>query len=184
MRCSSCNSLFDHYLEGSLSTPQLLQISAHLDTCAKCPDILEELKVVDGLLATVSAPEPVPNFTFAVMAEIRTMPQPASSRYNVATLLGGYVIIAWAIIAIWLRVTGITVQTVLSNTAAAMGQFNSGVHHITTGAMNSFGHGAPLVTTFVLSVLTLDLAVAAGVIIVYTIVRPRLASHLAMSREV
>lgn len=184
MRCSSCNSLLDRYLEGSLSTPQLLQLTAHLGTCAKCGDILEELKVVDGLLATISTPEPAPNFSFAVMAEIRTMPQPASSRLNVAALLGGYIVTAWAIIAIWLRLAGVTVQTALSNTASAFGQFGSGVHHITTGAINSFGHGTPLVTTFVLSVLTLDFAVAAGVIIVYTIVRPRLAAHLAMSREV
>ncbi|MFN2529393.1 MAG: anti-sigma factor [Candidatus Baltobacteraceae bacterium] len=184
MRCSSCSSLLDRYLEGSLSTPQLLQIAAHLGTCSKCTDILHELKVVDGLLATIRAPEPAANFTFAVMAEIRTMPQPASSRLNLAALLGGYVIIAWAIIAIWLRLAGISVQTALSNAAAALGQFSSGVHHISAGAINSFGHGTPLVTTFVLSVLTLDLAVATGVIVVYTIVRPRLAAHLAMSREV
>lgn len=180
MRCSSCSSLLDRYLEGSLSTPQLLQITAHLGTCAGCAVILEELKVVDGLLATIHTPEPAPNFTFAVMAEVRTMPRPAVSRLNVAALLGTYVVVAWAIIAIWLHIAGITAQTALANTASAFSQLGIGVHLITTGAMNSFGHGAPLVTTFVLGVLALDLAVATGVVIVYGVVRPRLAAHLAL----
>ena len=183
MRCSSCSSLLDRYLEGSLSTPELLQITAHLGTCDACTGILEELKVVDGLLATIRTPEPAANFTFAVMAEIRTMPQPAASRISIAALLGSYVVVAWVIIAIWLRLAGITAQTAFGNLSSALSQLGSSLHVVTTGAMNSFGHGAPLVTTFVLGVLALDFAVAAGVIIIYSIVRPRLAAHLAMNRR-
>jgi anti-sigma factor RsiW len=183
MRCSSCSRLLDRYVEGSLSTPQLLHITAHLGTCAPCTEILEELKVVDGLLATIHTPEPAPNFTFAVMAEIRCMPAPAISRISIAALLGTYVVVAWAIIAIWLRMAGVTAQTAVANGASTFSQLGNGLHLITTGAMNSFGHGAPLVTTFVLGVLALDLAVAAGVIIIYSVVRPRLAAHLAINRR-
>ena len=184
MRCSSCSSLLDRYLEGSLRAAQLLQITAHLGTCATCTEILEELKVVDGLLATIGPPEPAPNFTFAVMAEVRAMPHPVAPRMNIAALLGTYIVVAWAIIAIWLRVAGVTVQTAMANTSAAFAQAGNGLHDITTGAMNSFGRGAPLLTTFVMGILALDLAVAAGVAIVYMYVRPRLAAHLALSREV
>ena len=183
MQCSFCKPLLDRYLEGTLPARDLLRIASHLENCAPCSTLLEELKAVDGLLATIGTPAPAANFTFAVMAEVRSMPVPVTPRLNVAALLGAYVAGAWAVVALWLRLAHVDVATAFANGGNAVTQFFSAAHGIATGALASFGHGAPLVTTFVIGVLALDLAVAAGLVLVYRTVRPRLAAHLASARE-
>ncbi|GAC1657649.1 MAG: hypothetical protein NVS9B12_09820 [Vulcanimicrobiaceae bacterium] len=183
MRCSSCKPLLGRYFEGTLG-PQAAAVAAHLEGCAACATLLDELKVVDGLLATVRSPLPAPNFTFAVMAEVRSLPLPIVPRTHMGALLGGYVVIAWAIIALWMHLAGVTAQSALPNAADAFSQAVNTAHALAGGAMSSFGHGAPLVTTFVLGALALDVCVAAGVYILYVIVRPRLAAQLAGVPEV
>ncbi|MDP9017466.1 MAG: zf-HC2 domain-containing protein, partial [Candidatus Eremiobacteraeota bacterium] len=148
----SCKPLLDRYAEGTLSPKLLAAVASHLELCAECVAIFEELKVVDALLTTIRVPATQPNFTFAVMAEVRSMPVPTIPRLNVAALLGGYITIAWVIIALWLRLAGVSAQGALANTSAAASQFFGAFHAITSSAMGSFGHGAPLLTTFVVSV--------------------------------
>ena len=76
MRCSSCEPLFDRFLEGTLTPREQSEVAAHVRSCTGCALLLEELKVVDALLFTTQAAELPINFTFAVMAETRTMPPP------------------------------------------------------------------------------------------------------------
>ena len=184
MRCSSCKPLLDRYAEGSLPMHRLARISAHLSGCGECCAVLEELKVVDGLLATMSAP-PVPplNFTFAVMAEVRALPVPAVPRSNVIALAGAYTLVAWAMIALWLQLSGIGVAGALTLLAQFAAQTAGSAHALTAAVSGVFGSGTPQVTAFVLTVLALDAAVGIGIAIVYFVVRPRLAARLASVRE-
>jgi len=135
------------------------------------------------LLATIGMPEPAPNFTFAVMAEARAMPIPLAPRLNLGALLGIYVTVAWAIVAIWLSVTGVSAQAAFTHVGDNVAQLFSATQAVAAGALASFGGGAPLLTTFVIGILALDLAIAAGLVLVYRTVRPRLAAHLASARE-
>lgn len=182
MQCSSCKTLLDQYLEGTLSTREILRVSRHLLDCGECSTLLDELRAVDGLLATIGTPAPALNFTFAVMAEVRSMPVPATRRMNVGALFAGYTIVAWAIIAIWSAVAGITAQSAFENTSSALIAFFEAGRAIANSALGSFGPGGSAVTTFAVGVLGLDLIIALGVLAVYVIVRPRLAAHLASSR--
>ena len=117
------------------------------------------------------------------MAEVRAMPVPSAPRSHLAALLGTYVVVAWAIIALWMRLAGVTMESAISATQSSGAQFIHAMQSIAGGALSSFGHSGPLVTTFVLGVLMLDVAVAAGIVIIYTVVRPRLAAHVASAPE-
>jgi anti-sigma factor RsiW len=99
VRCSSCEILLDRYVEGTLSPREMAHVSAHLRTCAHCRPLLMELRVVDALLATTKSVELAPNFTFAVMAEVRTAPIAATRALSVWAVLAFYVIAAWIVFA-------------------------------------------------------------------------------------
>ena len=74
MRCSSCEPLLDQYLERALSPRVMLRVAKHVHSCKACHALLHELRSVDGLLLGAKQPDLPPNFTFAVMAEVRGMP--------------------------------------------------------------------------------------------------------------
>ena len=80
MRCSSCEPLLDRYVEGTLTPREMARVTAHLRSVRTAKRCLTELRVVDALLATTAPVELAPNFTFAVMAEARTAPDPRSSQ--------------------------------------------------------------------------------------------------------
>jgi len=183
MRCSSCKPLIDRYADGSLSTTQLLRLSHHLEDCAQCGTLLHELRSVDGLLRTMTPAEPSTNFSFAVMAEVRTMPAPRAAASNIGALIAGYTVVSWAIIALWMRVSGISVHTAMNAALASLSRANETLHAVGSGALSSFGSSTPVLTAYVAGVLALDLVVAAGIIFIYFYLRPRLAAHLASARE-
>ncbi len=184
MLCSSCSPLLDLYREKLLSPSQAALVREHLKTCMNCTALLDELKVVDALLATVRTPEPVANLTFAVMAEVRSMPVPVAPRTHFGALLGFYIVVAWAIIALWLHFAGITTASALAGVMGAASQTWTTAQAFSAGAAGSFGHGASFLPAIVVSALALDLAVAGAVALVYIVVRPRLSAHLASIREV
>lgn len=184
MRCSSCKQLLDRYAEGTLGTQRMLFVSQHLTACGECAAVLEELKVVDALLTTLHAPPaPAPNFTFAVMAEVRSMPLPSVPRTNVLAAIAAYVAVAWAIIVLWLNLAGIGISGGLALATTALTNAAAAVHAISAGATGVFGNGTPAVTAFVIAVLGLDVAVGIGVALVYYVIRPRLVARLASVPE-
>jgi hypothetical protein len=77
MRCSSFEPLLDEYVDGVLAPREHALVAAHVAGCASRAGLLEELRVIDALLLTPRALEPAPNFTFKVMAEVRSLPAPA-----------------------------------------------------------------------------------------------------------
>jgi anti-sigma factor RsiW len=97
--CSSCEDLFERYLDDTLAPAQRARVLTHLRQCGRCKGILEELRVIDALLVaprTVALPE---NFTFATMAEIRSLPRPYASTAPVVAYVVSYLVAAWLLIA-------------------------------------------------------------------------------------
>ena len=82
MRCSSCEPLLDRYLEGTLTPRGMIDTAAHIKSCGACARLVDEVKVVDALLFTTDVPELPANFTFAVMAEARSLPAPKPLRHR------------------------------------------------------------------------------------------------------
>lgn len=183
MRCSFCRGHLGGYLERELPHRARYHVVRHLRACKDCEALLEEARAVDGLLATTLSAEPPPNFTYAVMADVRSLPIPYAHRTNTWLLLGGYIVVAWLIIAGWLKLAGISGGSVLTAAAGGAAHVAAGFRALAEAAAHAFGSATPAVAAAVVGVLLLDLAVGAAFFAFYTIVRPRLAAELAYVRK-
>jgi anti-sigma factor RsiW len=183
VRCSSFEALLDEYVEGTLTGRKRAELVRHLDGCEPCAALLAELRVIDALLLTPRRIEPAPNFTFAVMAEIRAMPLPAMPRAPTWEVLIAYLVFAWIAIGVWLsqdgpiaRTTLALAQTFLAGVFGTLGAVADAVSH-------TFGGQGALVFAFVTAVLILDLAIGLVIAVLFTVVRPRLTARLARVSE-
>jgi anti-sigma factor RsiW len=175
--CGSSEALFEAYLDDLLAPAQRARLVRHLDGCGRCKGLLEELRVVDALLAaprTVELPE---NFTFATMAEIRSLPRPHASPAPVLAYLVSYLVAGWLLIGAAFVLAGSAMR--------AFGETLLDVSREIARAIGSVGHaGARLVGdfgalgTFVGAAIVLDIVVAAALIVGFVVVRPRLLSRL------
>lgn len=180
MRCSSCEILLDRYVEATLSAKQMLAVSKHVQSCTSCASLVTELRVVDALLSTTKTVELAPNFTFALMAEVRTMPAPSMRKLSMWAVLSFYTVGAW-IAVITAMLTFAPHLGVLSSFALrARSSIGEAIDAI-GGTAHAFGPSAPFVAAFVVTVLAVDVALAAALILFYRNVRPRLAAQLATS---
>jgi anti-sigma factor RsiW len=103
MHCSSSERRLDAYVDGSLAARERARVAAHLATCARCSAILEEFRAIDALLLSPRTLELVPNFTFKVMAEVRSLPQPHRSHVPSFRILATYLAFAWLAIGLFFR---------------------------------------------------------------------------------
>ncbi|HEY8314554.1 MAG TPA: zf-HC2 domain-containing protein [Candidatus Baltobacteraceae bacterium] len=182
MHCSSCEPLLDRYVEGTLPARRMLAIGKHLRTCAHCTDMLTELKVIDALLETTGATEPAANFTFAVMAEVRSMPKPRTVRHPAPRLLLSYLAAAWVVAVVWFVASGATLGSLVTGASALGLRFASAFSSVGGGA-GVLGHSTPSLAALGVALLAIDAAIALGVGIIYLFVRPRLAAAFAPSAE-
>ena len=98
MNCSSSENLFEAYLDNTLIPAQRARLLAHLKSCGSCKGMLDELRVVDALLVSPRAVELPENFTFATMAEVRSLPRPHVSRAPIFAYLVSFLAAAWLLI--------------------------------------------------------------------------------------
>jgi len=171
VRCSSCEPLLDRYVEGSLTPRQMADVNAHVKACAPCTTLLEELRVVDGLLYTTRVPDLPPNFTFAVMAETNAMPVPKAPPTRVWSFLALYLTAAWAMAIVWISTSGVQLRDV-ATAAAAQGNAVVGAVSTLTASGHAFAQ-SPLLVTLGLVVLALDVALAGAAVIFFTFLRRR-----------
>ena len=183
MRCSSCEIDLDRYVEGTLTPRRMAAVSAHLQRCDGCTQLLGELRVVDALLATTASAPLAPNFTFAVMAEVRSLPVESRRRTSVWAVLSFYVIAAW------FALTGVALDSggripwlapIVGNVRAALGDTFATV----AGAAHGIAPATPLVVGGVIAILAMDLMLAVAIFFSYRTIRPRLAARLARSESV
>jgi anti-sigma factor RsiW len=175
--------LLDRYIEGTLSPAQMRSISAHVAGCASCHGLVEEVKVIDGLLATTRVSELPQNFTFAIMAEVNAMPAPRARQHPLWSFLALYSAAAWVAVIAALALTHTSPRAALAAIGGAMGR--AGLVSSAFGASISHGltHTMPGLAAFGFAVLAIDLALACAVALVYFIVRPRVAARLASFSE-
>jgi|GEM_PF-790289 len=183
MTCRACELRLEEYLEGGVDRYTAMRIERHLVDCGSCRATLDELRSMERLLNTASraaALEPAPNFTFAVMAEVRAMPLPRVQPVMRWAFLGWYLLGAWALIGI----LALFARPLLLNAIAALGYAAAGTLSVVqaiVGAVSAAtdGHGAAIVV-IVMLVLAVDTVLAAGVYLAHTVVRPRIAAHLTV----
>jgi anti-sigma factor RsiW len=175
--CSSSEDLFEAYLDGTLLPAQRARLLAHLAGCGPCKGMLEELRVVDALISSPRHVELPANFTFATMAEVRSLPRPHATSAPVYAYLVSYLVAAWLLIgagfvfaASAMRAFGETALDVSASFARVFGI----VGHAGARIAGDFG---PLGTLLGAAVL-LDFAVVLALVVGFTVVRPRLAERL------
>lgn len=183
VRCSSCEPLLDRYIEGTLTPRQMIDITAHLRECTSCSELLREVKVIDGLLATTREPVLAENFTFAVMAEVRAMPAPRARQHPIWSFLILYPAAAWVAGILAMVLTGTSPSAVIasmSNALARIGVVSGGV---SAEFSHSLGHFTPTLAAFGAGVLVIDVALGCAFALLYFVVRPRLVARLASVPE-
>lgn len=183
MRCSSCEPLLDRYIECTLNSRQMRQVAAHLQACESCRALLDELRVVDGLLFTTAVPDLPENFTFAVMAEANSMPAPRSRQHPVWSFLALYCAAAWVAAMLGMAYTGTSPHAVWSAVWGGLQYAGHAAGMLGASASHGLTHSMPALAAFGFGVLLLDAVVAAAIAIVYIVIRPRLAARLASVPE-
>lgn len=180
MRCSSCEQHLDRYVEGTLAPRQMLVISSHLQGCEPCASLVQELRVVDALLATTQPVELPPNFSFAVMAEVRGIPIRQPRRAAVWSWLFVYLVGAWSLIAGSYAIFGTRAPWISNGAGAILSVAREGIAAI-NGVAHGLGAGSPLLIAVVFAVLVVDAMLAGGLIYFHRSIRPRLAAVLNRS---
>jgi anti-sigma factor RsiW len=180
VRCSSCEILLDRYVEATLPARQMAAVSAHLKTCEACAELVNELRVIDALMATTKSVDLPANFTFAVMAEVRTTPVAVERRLSMWSLLVFYLVAAWIALSGGFALLGPRAGFV-QHAFAAMWSGALDVFAAVTGIAHGVGPAAPVVVGIVCFVLFVDVLLAGALIFFHRSVRPRLAAVLARS---
>jgi anti-sigma factor RsiW len=175
--CSSSEDLFEAYLDDTLLPAQRARLLAHLAGCGACKGVLEELRVVDALISSPRHVELPANFTFATMAEVRSLARPRATSAPVYAYLVSYLVAAWLLIgagfvfaATTMRAFGETALDVSASVARVFGI----VGHAGARIAGDFGPLGSLLG----AAIVLDVAVVLALVVGFTVVRPRLAEHL------
>jgi anti-sigma factor RsiW len=183
VRCSACEPLLDRYVEGTLKPPQMIAVSVHLRECESCTALLEELKAIDGLLATTRVADVPENFTFAVMAEVRSLPAPRARQHPVWSFLVLYSAAAWVAAVLAMAVTGTSPRAVLAAISGALTRAGLLSGAVAATFSHGFSHFTPTLAAFGAGVLFMDVALAAAFALLYFVIRPRVAARLASVPE-
>lgn len=178
MRCSSCESLLDAFIDGALEPARATAVVAHLASCRSCEALHRRLRVVDGLLLTARAPDLHHDFTVAVMQFVRTLPAPQPVRKTLLPLAVFYLVAAWITAAALLLAR----PRIPIGANAAAGAAGNLLHAIAQGA-HALWPVAPVAVPAVVGVLILDALLFAGLVVFYRRVRPRLAAYLTVPVE-
>jgi len=126
--CSWCEARLAPLVDGELTPRERALALRHVDGCAHCAQLLEELRVIDGLLLRPGSVQLAPNFTFATMAELHDLPHPAERRTPIAALVVCYLVASWLLLVaalvlspFVLRTTALTALNVVRTVADALG---------------------------------------------------------------
>ncbi len=160
MRCSSFEPFLDHFVEGALRPRQMRSLTDHLESCRHCRALVDELKVIDAMLATTPSSEPATDFTHAVMAGIRPMPVPRKPKHPAARFVALYVAVAWAVGILWLALSGTTLRTVWLALSGVALQAGAAFDALIAGGTHALGTSTASLAAFGVTVLAIDAALA------------------------
>ena len=169
--------MLDAYLEGMLSARRSRAVSHHLRRCTACESLLHELRVVNALLATASAPGSMGSeFTNAIVSQARKTAPHAVKRFPLWVPLLGYLAVAWALLGFAASranefkgfFEGLAAQTERSLLAV-------------NAAVRVISPASSLLAAAVSGVLLLDVVLFCAIFYGYRRLRPVLAVYLARS---
>jgi anti-sigma factor RsiW len=179
VNCSWCEERFERFLDGLLTAADTARLRGHVDACAACYGLLEELRVVDALLLEPRSVELPANFTVATLAGVRALPPPCVRRAPIAASLVSYVVGAWSLVG--------AAFLIAPNTVLAAGETALDTANTVLVAAGGIGHVAAhlgdRVATVSWPTVAGGVAVADGLLLValgaaLRIARPRITGRL------
>ncbi len=180
MRCSSCEPLLSEYVDGTLSARRMADVAKHVHSCTSCTALKDELNVVDGLLATAPLIELPVNFTFAVMADARSMPAPQQTRLTITKAIIGYLLAVWVVVGTYLLLRGSSAFSAVGDALSPL----AGAWHVFATVVADTGRAiapnAALLGVVIGVILTIDLLALVGLVYFYRTVRPRLLAAVTV----
>jgi len=182
MRCSSFEPLLDEFVDGTLPVATHARVAAHVESCASCSALLAEFRVIDALLLQPRQLEPVPNFTFAVMAEARTMHVPHVSRFHTLPVLGIYLAFAWAVIGFFFVLGRSAAHGVLAYLGNVFSGAVTSFAAVAASTSHLLGASAFQLSAAMVAILGFDLVAVAIAVMGVTLLRPRFALRRASTR--
>jgi hypothetical protein len=178
--CSWCEERFERFLDGHVVGAERSRMLAHVDSCVACSSLLEELRVVDGLLI---APRPIElpaDFVSATMAQVNSLPEPAAHRPHVLAWLVSFIVAAWCLIG--------ATSLIMPATLVAFGSGALDVARTVLFAFGGIGHVVahvgsrmnPNSWTFAAGgvVVVADLLIVLSLVVAVRVMRPRIGERL------
>jgi len=178
MNCSSAERLFDPFLAGELSGKATGKVVGHIDRCTGCRTMIEELRSVDALLNAPRRIELAPNFTFATMAEVRSVAAPRAYRTPLRAYLVSYLVAAWLIAAAGLLFVPQTMYALAGTTLDVARDIADAFGGVAAVIARLFGRGGTILSAVLGALLLLDVMVVVGLGAALRYVRPRLVDRL------
>jgi len=172
--CNSSEALFEAYLDNTLTPAQRARLLGHLAGCGGCKGILDELRVVDALLVSPRQVELPPNFTFATMAEVRSLTRPHVSHAPVFAYLVSFLVAAWLLIGAGFLLASPAMRAFGETALGLSGETLRSVGALAQAGLRVAGDLGGLGAWFGLAG-TLDFI--AALVVVFAFVRPRLAER-------
>ena len=178
MPCSSFESQLSAHVDGELGPVSSARIARHLAGCDRCAGMVEELRSIDALLLTPRELEPAPNFSFVVMAEVRSLPAPHAHRSRPLAILATYVVFAWCAIGAFLVLGGASARAMLATLGMIFGRLATVATTLATATERLFGRHTFDVTAAMGALLALDLVIAGVVFAAFVLLRARRTTAL------
>jgi anti-sigma factor RsiW len=175
--CSSAEARFEAYLDGTLLPAQRARLLAHLGGCGRCKGVLEELRVVDALIASPREIELPQNFTFAMMAEVRSLPRPHVSTAPLYAYLVSYLAASWLLIGAGFLLAPGAIRAFGETALDLSSEFARSIAIVGHAGARALGDFGPL-GAFLGAAIVIDVVVALALVVGFTIVRPRLAERI------
>jgi anti-sigma factor RsiW len=177
--CSWHEERFERFLDGDLSDGERARLLAHVDGCAGCRGLLEELRVVDGLLLAPRGVELPPDFTVAMMADVQALPLPCAQRAPITATLVAYIVGSWSLVGASFLIA--------PNHTLALAKSALGTGTTVLGAMSGLGHVFTRLgnrgdvsswTTIAGGIIIADALVLVSVAVALRMLRPRTGERL------
>ena len=173
MRCSFFERSLDAYVEGTLTAAARVRLETHAAACPACAALLAEYRVVDALLLAPRKLEPAENFTFAVMAEVRSLPAPRQHQTSLLAILATYVAFGWVTIGAFLLFGGGYARAMLVTIGDGVARAGTNLQSLARVTGHTFGGQTFDITAAMGGLLGADLMVALGVVSLYAFRRSR-----------
>jgi anti-sigma factor RsiW len=177
--CSWSEERFERYIDGNVIGAERDRLLAHVDECTSCRGLLEELRVVDGLLIGPRAVELPSDFTSATMAGVHALPEPVAQKPCVAAWLVSFLVAGWALIG--------AASLIMPTTMLAAGAATVRLSRDVLPAMGAVGHALMHLgsrgnlstwTAAAAGVVFADCVVVVALLVLLRIARPRFAERL------